>query len=246
MPRVAVILPAAGKSSRFRDPHYKKPFALLEGRAVWMHAAERFTGRSDVVQTLLVIAPEDRERFQEKWAGNAALMGVEVVEGGAERTDSVARALAKVRPEADFVAVHDAVRPCVAAAWIDAVFATAAKTGAAILAIPVTATLKRVAADRTIQETVARDQLWEAQTPQVFRRDWLVAAYARHSGSPATDDAQLVERCGHKVAVVQGSPLNVKITTKEDLRLAAALLKLLPQPKLSTPGHPFADDDLWR
>lgn len=246
MPRFAVILPAAGKSSRFRDPHYKKPFALLEGRAVWMHAAERFAGRADVVQTLLVIAPEDRERFQEKWAGNAALLGIEVVEGGAERSDSVARALTHVRPEAQFVAVHDAVRPCLAAAWIDAVFAAAVQTGAAILAVPVTGTLKRVARDQTIQETVARDQLWEAQTPQVFRKDWLLAAYARRGGPPATDDAQLVERCGHKVAVVTGSPLNLKITTKEDLRLAAALLRLLPQPKLSTPGHPFAEDDLWR
>lgn len=246
MPRFAVILPAAGKSSRFRDPHYKKPFALLEGRAVWMHAAERFAGRPDVVQTLLVIAPEDRERFQEKWAGNAALMGVEVVEGGVERADSVARALERVRPEAEFVAVHDAVRPCLASAWVDAVFAAAVKSGAAILAVPVTGTLKRVSGDHMIQETVARDQLWEAQTPQVFRRDWLLTAYARRSGPPATDDAQLVERSGRKVAVVAGSPLNLKITTKEDLRIAAALLKLLPQPKLSTPGHPFADDELWR
>lgn len=246
MPRFAVILPAAGKSSRFRDPHYKKPFALLDGRAVWMHAAERFTSRPDVVQTLLVIAPEDRDLFAEKWAGNAALMGVEVVEGGAERPDSVQRALERVHPEAEYVAVHDAVRPCLAAAWIDAVFAAAVQSGAAILAVPVTGTLKRVARDQTIQETVPRDQLWEAQTPQVFRRDWLLAAYARRSGLPATDDAQLVERCGHKVAVVAGSPLNLKITTKEDLRIASALLRLLPQPKLSTPGHPFAEDDLWR
>ena len=89
MPRFAVILPAAGKSSRFRDQHYKKPFALLDGRPVWMHAADRFANRKDVIQSLIVIAPEDREHFAEKFGGNAALLGIEIVEGGNERYDSV-------------------------------------------------------------------------------------------------------------------------------------------------------------
>ena len=249
MPRFAVILPAAGKSSRFRDQHYKKPFAPLDGRPVWMHVADRFVNRSDVKQTLLIIAPEDREHFAEKFAGNAAMLGIEVVEGGAERSDSVARALERVDPEADYIAVHDAARPCVAAEWIDAVFAAAVKSGAAILAAPVTATLKRAHSDQTIAETVARDKLWEAQTPQVFRRQLLIDAYARRGQagqSPATDDAQLVERLGHKVTLVPGSPINIKITTKEDLRMASALLKVLPRPKLAGPAHPFADDELWR
>ena len=95
MPRFAVILPAAGKSSRFRDQHFKKPFATLDGRAVWMHAAEKFCNRPDVGQTILVISSEDREEFSSKFGGNAALLGVEVVEGGAERSDSVANALAQ-------------------------------------------------------------------------------------------------------------------------------------------------------
>jgi 2-C-methyl-D-erythritol 4-phosphate cytidylyltransferase len=246
VPRFAVILPAAGKSSRFRDPYYKKPFALLEGRPVWMHAAEKLAGRPDVAQTLLVVAREDRTYFVEKFGGNAALLGIEIVEGGAERYDSVARALAHVSPEVEFVAVHDAARPCLAEAWIDAVFAAAARTGAAILATPVTSTLKRAGPRDVVQETIARDQLWEAQTPQVFRRDWLLEAYARRGDFPATDDAQLVERLGHPVMLVPGSPINIKLTTKEDLRLAAALLKALPKPRLAGPGHPFADDDLWR
>lgn len=245
MPTFAVILPAAGKSTRFRDQFYKKPFALLDNRPVWLHAAEKFTGRSDVKQTLLVIAPEDREAFQSKMGANAALLGIEVIDGGAERHDSVANALARVRPEVDFVAVHDAARPCIAEAWIDAVFAAAEKSGAAILAAPISGTLKRVAGD-VIQETVARDGLWEAQTPQVFRRQWLIDAFARRSGPPATDDAQLIERLGHKVTVVPCSAMNLKITTKEDLRLAGAVLKVLPRPKLFGPTHPFADDDLWR
>jgi 2-C-methyl-D-erythritol 4-phosphate cytidylyltransferase len=241
-----VILPAAGKSSRFRDQHYKKPFAPLDGRPVWMHAAEKFASRRDVAQTLLVIAPEDREHFLEKYGGNAALLGVEVVEGGAERYDSVARAIERLRPEAEYIAVHDAARPCIASEWIDAVFAAASKSGAAILAIPVNGTLKRAAGDQTIAETIARENLWEAQTPQVFSRQLLIDAYARRGQERATDDAQLVERLGHKVTIVSGSPINLKITTREDLRIAAAHLKLLPKPKLAGPGHPFADDDLWR
>jgi 2-C-methyl-D-erythritol 4-phosphate cytidylyltransferase len=246
VPRFAVILPAAGKSSRFRDQHYKKPFVPLDGRPVWMHAAERFANRKDVVQSLLVIAPDDREHFAEKFGGNAALLGIEIVEGGSERYDSVARALERVKPEADFIAVHDAARPCIVDEWIDAVFAAAVKTGAAILASPVTGTLKRAAGDHTVAETVARENLWEAQTPQVFRRQTLIDAYARRAGERATDDAQLVERLGQKVTIVPGSPMNIKITTKEDLRIAASLLKALPKPKLTGPAHPFADDDLWR
>ena len=246
MATFAVILPAAGKSSRFHDQHYKKPFITLADRAVWLHSAEKFLNREDVKQVIIVISPEDREDFQMKFGANIAILGIEVVEGGAERSDSVRNALERVRPDVDFVAVHDAARPCIANEWIDSVFAAAAETGAAILAIPVAGTLKRVAADNAIAETIPRDQLWEAQTPQVFRRDVLVAAYANETAEPATDDAELVQRLGTPVKVVAGSPINLKITTREDLRLAAHALKALPKPKLSGPAHPFADDDLWR
>lgn len=246
MPRFAVILPAAGQSSRFRDQHYKKPFAPLENRAVWLHSAERFLNRSDVKQLIVVIAPEDREEFQSKFGANVMILGVDVVEGGRERADSVQNALEKVSPECDYVAVHDAARPCIADEWIDKVFDTAVQTGAAILATPVVSTLKRVAKDNTIEATVGRNQLWEAQTPQVFRKDVLLKAYARRGSSPATDESSLVEQSGHKVTVVPGSPINLKITTKDDLRLASHLLKALPKPKNLGPAHPFADDDLWR
>jgi 2-C-methyl-D-erythritol 4-phosphate cytidylyltransferase len=242
----AVILPAAGKSSRFRDQFYKKPFAPLESRPVWMHAAEKFCNRPDVKQTILVVSPEDRSSFNSQFGGNAALLGVQVVDGGDERYDSVAAALARVQADVEFVAVHDAARPCIAEEWIDAVFAAARQSGAAILATPITGTLKRVGGERTITETVSREALWEAQTPQVFRRDLLLKAYAQRGSQPATDDAQLVERLGHPVTVVAGSPMNLKITTKDDLRLAAAVLRILPKPKIFGPAHPFADDHLWK
>ena len=245
MAKFAVILPAAGKSSRFKDKYYKKPFALLTGRAVWLHSAERFLNRDDVLQTILVIAREDREDFNFKFASNVAILGIDVIEGGAERSDSVAAALERVKPEADFVCVHDAARPCLIDPWIDRIFQTARQTGAAIFALPVSGTLKRVGTGNKIEETVARQRLWEAQTPQVFRRELLIEAYARREGFSATDDAQLVERIGHEVTVVPGSPINLKIATKEDIRLAEQAMKALPKPKLG-PIHPFADDDKWR
>ncbi len=246
MAKFAVILPAAGRSSRFHDQNYKKPFAPLGGRAVWLHSAERFLNRSDVAQVVLVISPDDREYFNFKFSSNAAILGIDVVDGGKERFDSVANALARVKPEAEFVCVHDSARPCLADEWIDKVFQAAERTEAAILAIPVSGTLKRVGQDNVIQETVSRAGLWEAQTPHVFRRTLLMEAYAKRGDFQATDDAQLVERLGKKVTVVPGSPINLKITTREDLRLAEQALTALPKPKLQGPLHPFADDDMWR
>ena len=246
MAKFSVILPAAGRSSRFKDKHYKKPFAPLGGRPVWLYSAERFLNRSDVVQVILVISPEDREYFNFKFASNVAILGIEAIHGGAQRSDSVEAALARVKPQADFICVHDAARPCLVDVWIDEIFQAAERTGAAIAAIPVAGTLKRVGPDQKIEETVSRERLWEAQTPQVFRRQLLLDAYARRDGFQATDDAQLVERIGHPVVVVPGSPINLKITTKEDLRLAEQAMKALPKPKLAGPLHPFADDDMWR
>src|SRR3990170_3896659 len=137
MAKFAVILPAAGRSSRFRDKSYKKPFAPLANKAIWLHSAERFLGRSDVVQTILVIAPEDRADFNLKFSANIAFLGIEVIDGGAERSDSVEAALTRVKPEADFICIHDAARPCLTDVWIDDIFAVAEQTGAAIFAIPV-------------------------------------------------------------------------------------------------------------
>ena len=119
-------------------------------------------------------------------------------------------------------------------------FAEAAKSGAAILAYPVHGTLKKVSGAGVIDETVSRGGLWEAQTPQVFRKDLLLAAYEGDL-SHVTDDAQLVEAAGHPVRVVMGDPRNVKITTPGDLALATAVIKTLPKPKPQGPTHPFEE-----
>jgi 2-C-methyl-D-erythritol 4-phosphate cytidylyltransferase len=246
MAQFAVILPAAGKSSRFRDKE-KKPYATLDGRAVWLRSAELFIARSDVCQTMLVISQEDDEMVRRRYGANLAFMNVQLVEGGAERFESVARALEKLKPEAEFIAVHDAVRPCVTEEQVSAVFAEAEKNGAALLAVPVPDTLKQVDQQNKVQSTVPRKGLWLAQTPQVFKREWLVEAYKQRAklGKDITDDAQLVEAAGHPVHVVESTLCNLKITTKSDLMLAEAVLKARPKPKAKGPIHPFAEEEMW-
>ncbi len=246
MATFSVILPAAGKSARFQDKNYKKPFAPLDGRAVWLHSAERFLNRDDVKQLILVISPEDREMFQQRFAANVVILGIEVVDGGRERVESVENGLARVRSDIDFVVIHDAARPCLAPEWIDRVFQAGEKTDAAILGVPVSSTLKKLRDDNTVAETVSRQGIWAAQTPQVFGRQLLLDAFARRTDAVATDEAQLVENTGHAVTVVRGSPINLKITSREDLRIAAHMLKAMPKPNLLGPAHPFADDDHWR
>ena len=213
---------------------------------MWLHSAERFMNRPDVKQVIVCVAADDRELFDLKFGANIAILGVEVIAGGEHRTDSVQRALERVKNEIDFVAVHDAARPCIADPWIDSVFEAAKRDGAAILAAPVQSTLKRADQKKHITETVSRESLWEAQTPQVFRRELLIEAYAKRGRDPVTDDAQLVERLGKPVTIVPCSQLNIKITTRDDLKLAEQVLKVLPKPKLEGFNHPFADDNLWR
>jgi 2-C-methyl-D-erythritol 4-phosphate cytidylyltransferase len=236
--KISVIVPGAGAGKRFGAAE-NKIFQRIGDRPVFIRALEAFTSRHDVCQVLLVIAPADQDDVQRRFGSHLSLMGVTVVAGGPTRSQSVRNALAHLADQAELVCVHDAVRPCVSPVWVDAVFAQAEKTGAAILAWPVHGTLKRVSAGGVIEETLARSEVWEAQTPQVFRRDWLLAAYAQDQ--EATDDARLVEAAGYRVSVVRGDPRNIKITTAADLALAAAVIGSLPRPKAAPPGHPFQE-----
>jgi 2-C-methyl-D-erythritol 4-phosphate cytidylyltransferase len=253
MATFAVILPAAGKSTRFASENdfapggqsfnsQKKPFVELSGRAIWLRAAELFANRDDVVQTIIVIAPDDIEWFKEKFRPNLAFMDIEIVAGGAERADSVRNGLDQVRADVDFVAVHDAARPLLVGEWIDAVFQAAEKSGAAIPAMPLASTIKRVSEDSSIVETVPRQGLWAAQTPQVFARQLLLDAFEKQGNMQATDEAQLVENMGHAVSVIEGWPMNFKITTAADLQMAKVVVGALPKKTLRA-LHPFADEE---
>ena len=226
MAKVSVIIPAAGAGRRFGSDG-NKLFQQTCGEPVFMRTLSAFAGRSDVIQTLLVASPGEIDEIRSQFGPQLAEMSVTLVAGGDTRSESVRNGLADLADAAELVCIHDAVRPCVSQLWIDAVFAEAGRTGAAILACPVHGTLKKVSAGQVIEQTVSRKDLWEAQTPQVFRRDLIVAAYAVASEAK-TDDAQLLEQAGQQVSVVMGDPRNIKITTPGDLVLAEAVIGTLP------------------
>jgi 2-C-methyl-D-erythritol 4-phosphate cytidylyltransferase len=226
MPRdTSIILAAAGKSQRFGQPFLKKVFATLAGKPVWQHSATLFADHPSVAQQLLVIHPDDKELVRSKYAATLAMMGIELVLGGEERWQSVENALARVSPDVSMIAVHDAARPILRKNDFDEVLSAARESGAAILGEAIHGTIKRADANHLIEGTVSREGLFQAQTPQIFRREWLIEAYAKRGDTKPTDDAQLIEQLGHRVRIVPGSRLNIKITTSEDLRWAELAIK---------------------
>lgn len=222
---IAAIVPAAGSGQRFGSEQ-NKLFAKLAGKPLWYHSAARLRRRPEVGRIVMAVAVADQASFQNEFADLVDELHIDLVAGGKERTDSVQAALNLLAsdPSVQFVAIHDAARPLVSAADLAAVFAMAEEKGAAILACPFPGTIKRDLAGGTRTETVDRRDLWIALTPQVFHVGLLTEAYQKHNGRPATDDAQLVERLGHDVALVRGSADNLKITYPEDLLIAEAIL----------------------
>jgi 2-C-methyl-D-erythritol 4-phosphate cytidylyltransferase len=240
--KVGVIICAAGASSRFGGKR-KKPLVDVDGRAVFLRSVEIFSSREDVKQILLAIAPEDEELVNIKWGPNLKFFNVKICFGGAERFDTVQKGLELIKDDIELIAVHDAVRCCVKEEWIDKVIAEAAKSGAAILACPVVATLKE-AKDKVIIQTVDRAGLYEAQTPQVFETSLLKKAYANLKNldkNKISDDSQLVEAIGWKVSIVETDSSNIKITHKADLAIAEAILKSRPKPMPKGPIGPYIE-----
>ena len=222
---IAAIMPAAGSGRRFGNDR-NKLFSTLAGRPLWYHSAVRLSVSDQIGRIVMPIAPRDRDTFAAEYRSLIDELEIELVDGGSQRTDSVHAGLEAIGEDAAIkrIAVHDAARPLVSREDLARVFAAAAQTGAAILATPVSGTLKRDLGNGASCETVDRRDLWIALTPQVFSVDLLRRAYQRHRGCGATDDAQLVERIGHPVTLVRGSADNIKITHPEDLALAAAIL----------------------
>ncbi len=224
MIKFSVILPAAGRSTRFGGGELKKVYVSLLGQPVWLHSARRFAARPDVSGVVVVISADDQAYFRDQFSDVCQELGIQIALGGETRTDSIANGINALSSDSEFIAIHDAARPGIDNAMIDSVFNSAAGSGAAILALPVPGTLKRVSIEGKISETVPREGIWEAQTPQVFRRQLILEAYQKQGDQPATDDASLVERLGHPVSVVRGALKNLKITTQDDLAVAEKLL----------------------
>lgn len=220
--RVAAVIPAGGSGTRMGGGGPRKQYLELAGEPILLRAIRPLLAHPEI-EWVVVALPEEDVRTPPF----PMPAGVLVVEGGAERGDSVRRALDAVPGEAEVVLIHDGARPLVSGAVVERTLrAVAAGTGA-IAAIPVTDTLKRASPEGVISETVDRRDLWRAQTPQAFPRDLIVAAYRRaaEDGVDATDDASLVERYGGRVVVVEGAASNIKVTRPEDLILADLLLK---------------------
>jgi len=226
---VTAIIAAAGAGRRLGAA---KPKQLLDigGGSMLQHSVRAFLGHPRVADVVVVLSPD---------LTTLALAGIEpsraaalrVVKGGDRRQDSVANGFAAVAPESDVVLIHDAARPFVSADLIDRTIDAAAAHGAAIAALQSRDTVKRVAGDGRITETIPRETIYLAQTPQGFRRDVLAAAIELgRSGVEATDEAMLAERAGYQVHVVDGDPGNVKVTTSADLDAARARMASTGKP----------------
>ena len=215
---VTAIIAAAGSGRRVGAA---KPKQMLDigGVSMLHHSVRAFVAHPRISEVILVL-PEDAGAVM---LDSLALAGVEhlrAVTGGARRQDSVANAFDQVSPDSDVVLIHDAARPFVSAALIDRTIAAAMTHGAAIAAVASRDTVKRVS-DGVIRESIPRDTVYLAQTPQGFRREVLAAAVAAgRAGIEATDEAALAEGAGYPVHVVEGESGNVKITTAEDVEAA--------------------------
>ncbi len=219
---VSAIVLAGGKGRRF-GTRIPKPFVALGGKPVVEHCLRDLRKVKEIRQVIMAVSPSVRKAAAAAMR-RSAWEGCPVVLGGARRQDSVRNCLKELDPRAELVIVHDGVRPFAGAAMVRAVIRAAAASGAAICAVPAKATIKRVAGGR-VKATLEREELWEAQTPQCFRRELLVKAYRSAGRRAVTDDASLIEKLGRPVTVVNGDYTNIKITTPEDLVIAEALLK---------------------
>src|SRR5579863_1578616 len=223
--QVFAILPAAGLGTRIPGPQPKQ-FLALDGVPILIHSLRAFAAVSRVTSIVVAVRKPEIERVQAQVSENGFGGRVQVVEGGDNRQESVDHALAVIQAQPDdIVLVHDAVRPLIDAATIERTIDAVAEHGAAIVGLPAVDTIKQV--ERTahgalVVSTIPREFIVQAQTPQGFRFGLLQSAFAEATadGFVGTDEASVVERAGHQVAVVPGSHVNLKITQPGDLELA--------------------------
>jgi 2-C-methyl-D-erythritol 4-phosphate cytidylyltransferase len=217
---VSALVVAAGSGSRFGGGTPKQ-YRLLAGVPLIVRTLRILDACAAIDRMVLVVPAEDLSRLAASLLPGAGVVKpVLLAAGGLEH----------VADDVSLVAIHDAVRPLVSGACIAACVEEARRSGACTAALPAWDTLKRVEPDGSIRDTLPRDRVWLAQTPQVFRTDLIREAHAaaRSSGWTGTDDAELVERIGARVRVVPGSRMNFKITTPDDLHLAEMLLSHAP------------------
>jgi 2-C-methyl-D-erythritol 4-phosphate cytidylyltransferase len=230
--KVTVILPAAGLGTRMgrsvpeKAGTSRKQFMLLDGSPILLHTIRKFAATPAVSEIVVALRGDDIDWVRELLSVEKFDKTVRLVEGGDSRQESVEHALATLDPATELVAVHDAVRPFIEPSVLEKVFAEAEESGAAIVGIVPVDTVKQVHRNK-IRQTIPRDRLILAQTPQVFRFDLLKSAFAkaREDNFAGTDESSLVERLDQvEVSVVPGSDRNLKITKPSDMDLARLFL----------------------
>lgn len=221
-----MIVPAAGVGKRM-EADIPKPYMQLGKHTVLEHTLSCFSGFSGLSEIIVSTSDPFKEQTEEILQRLFPGYVTRVVQGGAERQDSIFNALETVGEEIDLVAVHDAVRPFVSKSAVNNCLDAAFKTGGAILGVPVKDTIKKVGSKNQVLGTPDRSELWQAQTPQIFRRHILLKAYknARHTGAIGTDDASLVEMAGGEIQVVEASRDNFKLTYPLDFKIAKLLIE---------------------
>jgi 2-C-methyl-D-erythritol 4-phosphate cytidylyltransferase len=217
--KLGVIIVAAGTSQRMAG--INKLFAPLGGKPLLAWSVDTCQRYSLVQQIVLVLNDEDLARGQ-KLKKERGWSKVALCPGGARRQDSVREGLRQIR-DCDLVMIHDGARPFLTPDLIGDGLNVVGKTKAAVAAVPVKDTIKLAADERLIGETLQRDRLWAAQTPQIFSFDVITRAYENLTAE-VTDDASAVERLGHKVQLYMGDYKNIKVTTAEDLALARIIV----------------------
>jgi 2-C-methyl-D-erythritol 4-phosphate cytidylyltransferase len=224
---VSGIIVAAGQGVRMKNP-VRKQYLGLGGRPILAHSLMAFDACDEIESIFLVVPKEDVDYCQKNILPSLELKNkVKIIFGGARRQDSVYFGLQALDKKTNTVVIHDGVRPFIQPEDIAACILGAKDFGACILGIPVSDTLKRVGKSGIIKKTLARDDVWLAQTPQAFQYDLIIKAHkkARWDGYGSTDDASLLERLGINVKVIIGSRSNIKIATLEDLAVARAMLE---------------------
>ena len=224
--RVTAIVPSAGKGARLKSK-IKKPYIKLNDKPILAYTLKALSRNKNIREILVAVSRDKIEKAQKEIIEKYGIKKARLVTGGKERSDSVYNALKAVSDDADYILIHDGIRPFITDELIESLLNQASRFGAAISAVPVKPTLKFAGRDRFIKDTPSREYFWEAQTPQVFKKDLIVKAYklARKKNIRATDDSMLVERMGVRPKIVMGSYSNIKITTKEDLELARIIIK---------------------
>ncbi len=224
--RVAAVVPAAGCGARFGGSTPKQYLAVA-GLPLLAWTLRALLDSKVVESLTVVVAPGEEGRCRAEVLTPHAIPVAHIVAGGADRQASVWAGVQAVGGAAELILVHDGARPLIPAETIRAAVEIAARDGAAVVAAPVSDTIKVAGPDRVVRDTPRREELWAAQTPQVFRADWLRAAHlkAQADGFRGTDDSVLVERLGHPVRLVPCTAPNIKVTTPTDLTQAEHVLR---------------------